>query len=61
MKKVLAILATIIFTVLLTIPVNAAGPEWYEVSFTGKDIWTYSLDEPSKSRLEQTADRKSVV
>ena len=58
MKKVFAILATIILAVLVTIPAHADTAAWYQVSFTGADIWTYSADNALESRTDQAAPRR---
>jgi hypothetical protein len=36
----------------------AAAPGWYQVSFTGADIWTYSADNPLRGRTDQAAPRR---
>ena len=43
MKK--QILSAIVLPVALLLPTFAsAGPVWYDIKFTGADIWTYSVD-----------------
>ena len=36
----------------------SAGPVWYDITFTGADIWTYSADNASQSRTDQAAPRR---
>ena len=57
MKKVLAIFAAVILTVLFVCQVQAA-PTWYDITFTGADIWTYSGDNASQARTDQSAPRR---
>jgi hypothetical protein len=53
-----ALLAVIVATVLLMPTLASAGPVWYQLSFTGADIWTYSADSATQSRSDQDAPRR---
>jgi hypothetical protein len=34
------------------------SPQWYDVTFTGADIWTYSADNVTQARTDQDAPRR---
>lgn len=36
----------------------AAVPAWYDITFTGVDIWTYSADNAGQARTDQAAPRR---
>jgi len=44
--------------VLLGLPRAAGAQAWYQVSFTGADIWNMSPDNASQSRTDQAAPRR---
>ena len=44
--------------VLLGLAGTAGAQGWYQVSFTGADIWTYSADNALQSRTDQAAPRR---
>jgi hypothetical protein len=35
-----------------------ASMQWYDITFTGADIWTYSADNASQARTDQAAPRR---
>jgi hypothetical protein len=38
--------------------VAAASMQWYDITFTGADIWTYSADNAAEARTDQAAPRR---
>lgn len=49
-----AVLASVLFA-----PIFAfAGPVWYDIKFTGANIWGYSADNAGQARTDQTAPRR---
>lgn len=48
-----------VFVLVVFPPTSAsASPMWYDVSFTGADIWTYSADDSLEARTDQDAPRR---
>lgn len=55
-------LSTAVLASLLLAPIfAAASPVWYDVKFTGTDIWTYSADNAAQARTDQSAPRRYRV
>jgi hypothetical protein len=38
--------------------VASASQQWYDITFTGADIWTYSADNAAEARTDQAAPRR---
>ena len=51
-------LALALASALLVPALASATPMWYDVKFTGTDIWTYSADDATKARTDQNAPRR---
>ena len=57
MKK--SFLSAVTLAAAILVPTFAsAGPVWYDIKFTGADIWTYSADNALQSRTDQSAPRR---
>ena len=58
MKHRITFVTVVIFAVLMLPTVGSAAPIWYQVSFTGADVWTYSADNAGQARTDQAAPRR---
>jgi hypothetical protein len=56
-EKASAIFIAVILSALLVSQVEAT-PTWYDITFTGADIWAYSADNASQARTDQAAPRR---
>jgi len=58
MKKTIICLSMIVVLAMAGPVFASSFPAWYEVSFTGVDVWTYSADNAGQARTDQVAPRR---
>jgi hypothetical protein len=52
------LLVVVLLCALLVPTFASAEPVWYQVTFTGADVWTYSADNAAQARTDQAAPRR---
>jgi len=57
MKRSIIVALSVVFVLCLG-GVAGAAVQWYDVTFTGRDVWTYSADNALQARTGQDAPRR---